>query len=258
MGAKFIIDRRCSVKTSLTLIGLIEAIKYRGLLRRIHDLAAAGAIPPCDADARLDLVLPPQSGLPGGLTIGDLMAQSDALMSHRIACRQCASSPQGHVGGCIGYVPYPLSEGMEFLLWTTAVRALKGELPEGFLPTARSFAERAMSVRKTPFADGMRERGDIVGARPRLYQSGPVFKRVRLSSAQVLDAFFIHELIAGDDLRVHTGFLGAALAVARAMESAIRDEERRQAMVEDVEPYAMVHDLMTLALEQRLGVYVWP
>lgn len=258
MGAKFIVDRRCTVKTSLTLTGLIEAIKYKGLLRRVAELAAAGTLPAYDADARLDMVLPPESGLPAHLTIRELQARSGALMEHRITCRQCPASLTGHVGGCIAYVPYPLSEGMEYLLWRTAVQALKDDLPENLLPRAKAFAERAQLVRQTPFADGLRARGDMLGARPRVHQTGPVWRRERLSSAQVLDAFFINGVLQGDDLRVHAGFLSAALALAAAMEEKLMDDEQRQALVEDVEPYSIVCELMVKALDEGQGVYVWP
>lgn len=258
MGAKFIVDRRCPVKTSLTLTGLIEAIKHKGLLRRIGELAAAGTLPPAGADLRLNMVLPPEAGVYGEMTIRDLQQQTALLLEHRVTCRQCPSSLNGHVGGCIAYVPYPISEGMEYLLWSTALRGLQGDLPDELLPAATAFAARAQELRQTPFAEGMRSRGDLVGARPRVWQSGPVWKRERLTSAQVLDAFFKNGVLAGEELTTYAGFLGAALAVARATEQVLQDESKRIAMVEDIEPYAMVHDLMLTALDQGLGVYVWP
>jgi len=48
------------------------------------------------------------------------------------------------------------------------------------------------------------------------------------------------------------------MALARAMEPAMSGEEKRLALQEDVEPYSQVHQLMVRALEQGLGVYVWP
>ncbi len=258
MGAKFIIDRRCTVKTELTLTGLIESIKYHGVLQRIGELAAAGMVPACDADARVDMILPADSTLPEDLTIGDLQAQAEVLMAHRVTCRQCPSSLRGHVGGCIAYVPYPISEGMEFLLWKTAVRALRAELPESMIPTARAFAERARELAETPFAKGLRGRGDLLGRVPRVYRDGPLWRRRQLSSAQVLDRFFWNGLLVGDALRIHAGFLGAVLAVARALVSAVATEEQQQALQEDIEPYTRVHELMLRAVEQGQAVYVWP
>jgi hypothetical protein len=226
-------------------------------LRRVHDLVAAGAFSPPAADVRLEMLLPAEDGIPGDLTVRDLQAQSDMFMQFRLTCRQCPSSLSGHVGGCIGSVPYPLSEGLEFLLWTTAVRALKGQLPAELLGPAAAFTQRARQLAKTPFADGMRARGQLLGARSRVYQQGPVWRRVRLSSAQVLDAFFVNGVLAGAELEQHAGFLGAALALARGMANALEDEERRLALEEDTEPYRLVHRLMLTALEQGLGVYVW-
>lgn len=257
MGAKFIADRRCSVKTSLTLTGLIEALKHRSLLQRITGMVAAGVIPDCDADSRLDLILMPEPGLPGDLTLRDLHDQAAGLYDHRITCRQCPSSLHGHVGECIVYVPYPISEGMEFLLWHTAVRALRGELPEGLLPRAQAFARHAQSLRETPFTDSLRSRGDLAGTRARQYVGGLIFRRERLSSAQVLDAFFVNGTLGGDALRVHEGFLAAVLAVARPLEQTLT-EERRQAMQEDLEAYQAVHLLISRSLEQGVGVYIWP
>lgn len=257
LGAKFIVDRRCTVKTSLTLTGLIEAIKHKGLLRRIGELVAAGALPALDPAAKLDRVLPDEAGITGQLTMAELREQTETLAAHRITCRQCPSSLTGHVGGCITYVPYPLSEGMEYLLWTTAVQGLRGDLPGAVGEAVAGFARRAMELRRTPFADGLRARGDLVGAKPRIYQEGPAWSRTRLSSAQVLDAFFLNGVLSGEDLERHAAFLSAALAVSRAMER-ILDEERRSALVEEVRPYADVCDLMSMALEQGFGIYVWP
>jgi hypothetical protein len=147
---------------------------------------------------------------------------------------------------------------MEYLLWLTAVRALEGDLPEAVLPRVRTFAERAMALTQTPFAQELRARGDIVAPRPRTWQGGPLWRRSRLTSAQVLDAFFINGMLAGDDLQVHEGLLGAALALARAMEPAMRDDESRQALLEDTRPYTDAHRLLQLADQQGQGVYVWP
>ncbi|HYG56817.1 MAG TPA: hypothetical protein VD902_01925 [Symbiobacteriaceae bacterium] len=258
MGAKFIVDRRCPVKTSLTLTGLIEAIKHKGLLRRINELAASGTVSPPVEGTRVDMVLPPEAGVYGEMTVRDLQRQTELLLQHRITCRQCPSSLNGHVGGCIAYVPYPISEGMEVLLWTTAVRALEGDLPDSLLPAAAAFAARAQELRQTPFAEGVRVRGDLLSARPRVWQNGPLWKRERLTSAQVLEAFFLNGVLSGDELKAHAGFLQAALAVATATEQVVQDEAKRMALVEDVEPYCMVYDLMLAAIDQGLGVYVWP
>ncbi|HLN63928.1 MAG TPA: hypothetical protein VK464_20595 [Symbiobacteriaceae bacterium] len=258
MGAKFIVDRRCPVKQSLTLTGLIEAIKQKGLLRRITDLAAAGALPGYSAEARLDVLMPPEVGVRGEMTVRDLQDQTALLLQHRITCRQCPSSLSGHVGGCIAYVPYPLSEGLEYLLWITAVRGLEGGLPASVQTAVESFARRAMGLRQTPYADGMRKRGDMVGARPRVWQQGSLFQKERLTSSQVVDAFFLNGVLAGDDLRQHTLVLEAALAIARGLESVMKDEEQRLALVEDTEPYQTVLDLMQMAAEQGFGIYVWP
>jgi len=258
VGAKFIVDRRCPVKTSLTLTGLIEAIKHRGLLRRIGELAAGGVLPAYDPDARLDMLLPPEAGLPGGMTVRELQTQASSLLAHAVTCRMCPSSLNGHVGGCIAYVPYPLSDGMEYLLWSTAVKGLKGELPEAMLPAVRTFAEKAAQLKQTPFATGMRARGDLASEKPRSHQTGSLLKRVRLSSAQVLDLFFLGGVLGGDDLRVRAGYLEAVLAVGRAMADRVTDPEQRQALIEDTQPYGDVRDLMVAALDQGLGVYVWP
>lgn len=257
MGAKFIVDRRCAVKTSLTLTGLIEAIKYKGLLRRVGELAASGTIAGGE-NVRLDLVLPPEVGLPGDMTVKDLQEQTALLMNHRVTCRQCPSALGGHVGGCITYVPYPISEGMEYLLWTTAVRALEGDLPDELVPAVRDLAVKAQGLKQTSFADGMRKRGDLMGPRPRVWQKGPVWSKQRLTSAQVLDAFFVNGVLTGDDLIIHIGYLQTALAVARAMAPALKDEEQRTALAEETLPYATVLELMETALEQGFGVYVWP
>jgi hypothetical protein len=258
VGAKFIIDRRCVVKSTLTLTGLIEAIKHRGVLRKINELAASGTLPAHELDTRLDTVLPPELGLPGGLTLRELQAQTQALADYRVTCRQCASSLTGHVGGCIVYVPYPISEGMEYLFWLTAVRGLQADLPEPVLPSVRAFAEQAMQLQRTPFTQEMRARGDVLGARVRVWQSGPVWQRSRLTSAQVLDAFFVNGMLTGDDLKRHETFLTTALAIAKAMEPAMSDGERLQALMEDIRPYSEALELIQAALEQGLGVYVWP
>jgi hypothetical protein len=42
------------------------------------------------------------------------------------------------------------------------------------------------------------------------------------------------------------------------MAPAIKSEEQQRALAEDVQPYGAVHRLMGIALEQGLGVYVWP
>jgi hypothetical protein len=257
VGAKFIVDRRCPVKTSLTLTGLIEAIKQKSLLRRIGELAAAGTVE-WDPELKLERLLPPESGVPGEMTVGDLQQQAALLTKFSLTCRMCPSSLNGHVGGCITYVPYPLSEGLEFLLWTTAVRGLEGDLPEELAGPVEAFARRAQGLAQTPFTDGMRKRGDLLSQKPRVWQRGPVWARERLSSAQVLDGFFVNGVLAGADLELHSVFLGAALAVAKAMAPAIKSEEQQRALAEDVQPYGAVHRLMGIALEQGLGVYVWP
>lgn len=257
MGAKFIVDRRCAVKSSLTLTGLIEAIKHRGLLRRINELTAVGALPAANSESPVDLILPSDSPVPR-ISVRELQRQQQTLMEHSITCRQCPSSMSGHVGGCISYVPYPLSEGLEFLLWFTACQGLKGELPQELSAPVVSFAEKAMQRNQTPFSDGMRARGDLLGPRPRVWQSGPVLRRKRLTSSQVMDSFFVNGVLGGDDLAVHMGFLEAALALSRAMVPSLRDEQRRVAMQEDLAPYGQVLELMALAQEQGLGIYVWP
>ncbi len=248
VGAKFIIDRRCTVKTSMTLTGLIEGLKHQGVLRRVTELAAAGGVPAGDIEREVQ----------GNLSIQDLHEQAALLQQHRVTCRQCPASLHGHVGGCIGYVPYPLSEGMEYLLWVTAVRALEGRMPEPLLPAAQAFAQRAQRIERTPFADGMRARGDLLGPKPRVHASGMLWRKARLTSSQVLDAFFVNGVLAGEDLRIHEGFVAAALAVAEAMEPAMSTDEKRRALLEDVAPYVQVHELLCRGLEQGLGVYVWP
>lgn len=258
VGAKFIVDRRCTVKTSLTLTGLIEALKQQSLLRRVADMTAAGALPEYDPQTRLDLVLIPDSGTPVNLTLGEVVEQAAVLNEHRVTCRQCPASLHGYVGGCIAYVPYPLSAGLEYLLWLTAVWGVERRLPSALLPRVLAFVDRARIMEQTPFADGMRARGDLLGRAPLIHRAGWLWKRAQISSAQVLDAFFVNGVLAGDDLRIHTGFLEAALALARAMEPAMSDQEKRLALLEDVEPYSQVHALMVRALAQGVGVYVWP
>jgi hypothetical protein len=225
VGVKFIVDQRCSVKRTLTLTGLIEAVRGRGALRHVTELAAAGMLPAEEI---------------------------------RAACRQCPASLTGRVGGCIADIPYPISEGMEYLLWLTATRALEGELPDPVAGPARSFAEGAMALRQTPFATGLRERGDLLGSRPRTWRKGPVWRARTLTSAQVLDALFCNGLLEGERLLGHASFLRAALAVGEAMGERIADPEQRQAMVEDLKPYADACQLMWIALERDLGVYIWP
>jgi hypothetical protein len=258
LGAKFIIDRRCEVKHALTLTGLIRGLQYQGLLRQVSDLAATGALDGCDADARVGLLMPALESVPPELTIRDLQEQTAALLEHRLTCRNCPSSLSGYVGGCIGYVPYPISEGMEFLLWRTAVQGLTGDLPDLLLPRVIAFAERAQALKKTPFADDLRRRGDLVGEKPRTFQSGTFLKRVRLTSSQVLDQFFRPGAVAGDELRILQGFLLACLQMARAMEPALQDEEQKLSMADDLEPYVGVYELVSRALQQGLGIYVWP
>lgn len=257
MGAKFIVDRRCSVKSALTLTGLIEGVRNRSVLRRVAELTAAGLLPPCEPETRLQMLLP-SCGLSPGLTMRELQERSEAVAGHRIACRQCPSSLTGHVGGCIAYVPYPISEGLEYLLWQTAVRGLTSDLPEGLAEGARAFAHHAMALRATPFSTGLRTKGDLLGRRRRVYRSSRFWWGLRLSSAQVLDAFFVNGLLSGEDLQRHQRFLEAALAVAEAMLPAFTQEERRLALIEDTEPYREVLQLMELALEQQMGIYVWP
>jgi hypothetical protein len=258
VGAKFIVDRRCPVKSQMTLTGLIEAIKQKSLLRRVGELAAAGALPNWDPDAKVDMLLSVPAGVPGDLTLRDLQTQAAGLAQHNVTCRMCPSSLNGHVGGCITYVPYPISEGMEYLLWTTAVRALEGDLPEAVQTPALAFARRAQEVKQTPFADGLRTRGDLLAAAPRSWQRGMVWGRERLTSAQVLDAFFQNGVLAGQPLEQQAGFLAAALAVARGMEKVLKHDDQRQALAEDTEPYGLVCSLMQSAVEQHFGVYVWP
>lgn len=242
----------------MTLIGLIEAIKQKGLLRRVGELAAGGSLPTWDPDAKVQMLLSASTGVPGDLTVRDLQAQAANLVQHSVTCRMCPSSLNGHVGGCITYVPYPISEGMEYLLWTTAVRGLEGDLPEAVQAPVLAFARRAQELKQTPFADGLRKRGDLLAAAPRTWQRGMVWGRERLTSAQVLDAFFQNGVLAGEALEQQAGFLDAALAVARGMEKVIKQDDQRQALAEDTEPYGLVRDLMQAALEQNFGVYVWP
>lgn len=258
MGAKFIIDRRCTVKTTLTLTGLIEGLKHQGALRRVGELVAAGALSPVDPDTKLELQVSPEAGLPGNLTLRELQEQTDALLEHRDLCRQCPSALHGYMGGCITYLPYPLSDGLEYLLWLTAVQGLEGRMPRPVLAEVQAFAERAMRLERTPYADGMRARGDLLAPKCRVYASGLLWKRSRLTSSQVLEAFFLGGVLAGDDLRIHAGFLAGALALARAMEPAMSTDEKRRALLEDVAPYAQVYELMDRAQGQGLGVYVWP
>lgn len=258
MGVKFIMDRRCSVKTSLSLIGLIEALKLQGLVRRVGDLVAAGVLTTGDPETRLDQVMDPESGIPRSMTIRELQEQASVLKEHRITCRQCPSSLHGSVGGCVAYLPYPLSEGVEWLFWFTAVQELEGKLPESVQPQAAALVERARALRRTPLAAGLRSRGDLLGEAPRVHATGRLWNRSTLSSEQVLEAFFTNGVISGDDLRVHAGFLGAVLAMAQAMEPAMSSTDRLVALLEDIEPYQQVHELMLKALEQGLGVYVWP
>jgi len=242
----------------MTLTGLIEAIKQKGLLRRIGELAAGGSLAAWDPHARVEMLLDPGPGVPADLTLHDLQTQVANLVKHSVTCRMCPSSLNGHVGGCIAYVPYPISEGLEFLLWNTAVRGLEGDLPEELLARVTAFAKRAQAMKQTPFADGMRKRGDLLSQAPRQWQRGPVWARERLSSAQVLEAFFLNGMLSGEELLQNAGYLAVALAVARGMERVLKDDERRQALMEDVEPYAQVCGLMEIALEQGTGIYVWP
>ncbi|MDF2629415.1 MAG: hypothetical protein K0R39_3246 [Symbiobacteriaceae bacterium] len=242
----------------MTLIGLIEAIKQKNLLRRVGELAAAGSLPNWDPDAKVQMLLSATSGVPGELTIRDLQTQAQALIQHSVACRMCPSSLNGHVGGCITYVPYPISEGMEYLFWTTAVRALEGDLPDGVQGPALAFARKAQEVKQTPFADGLRKRGDLLAAAPRSWQRGMVWGRERLTSGQVLDAFFLNGVLTGEALEQQAGFLSAAMAVARGMEKVMKQDDQRQALAEDTEPYSHVLALMQAALDQNFGIYVWP
>ncbi|MGE5675912.1 MAG: hypothetical protein ACM3XM_18850 [Mycobacterium leprae] len=260
MGAKFIIDRRCSVKSSLSLTGLVEAIKQQGVLRQYNDLVAAGKLPPQEGDVRLDMVWPQG---PGDVTLNALRAQRDALVAHRMTCRQCRSSLRGQVGGCIAYVPYPLTAPVEHLLWRTAVRSLQGELPEPLLEPARAFAEKAMKLKATPFYDDMRKRGDLQTRRPEVFVQGMPWRQQRLSSGQVLNLFFSNGALSGEDLKVHSGFLAAALALGRAVEQALDERAKKpnqegSGVWEAMAPYATVHELMESALEQGLGLYSWP
>lgn len=258
MGAKFIVDRRCAVKSQMTLTGLIEAIKQKGLLRRVGELAAGGTLGMWEPDAKVEMLLSATAGASSDLTVRDLQVQAARLVQHSVTCRMCPSSLNGHVGGCITYVPYPISEGVEFLLWTTAVRGLEGDLPEAVAGPVTAFARRAQELKQTPFADGLRKRSDLLSAAPRVWQRGRVWGRERLSSAQVLDAFFQNGVLGEEALEQQAGFLAAAMAVARGMEKVMKRDDQRQALMEDTEPYAQVQALMEAALEQGFGVYVWP
>jgi hypothetical protein len=258
MGAKFIVDRRCEVKTALTLTGLIAGVKRQGELRRVGELTAAGLLTPSDVDAPFNLLFGSEGEGQSDVTVRQLQDQTAPLMVHRPTCRRCPSSLSGHVGGCITMIPYPISAGVEYLLWVTAVKAIQQELPKEVMPTARAFVAHAQSLKQTPFSDSLRERGELLGRRAKVFQAGPLWRRSRLSSAQVLDAFFSNGLIGGDTLRIRAGFLAAMLAVGRAITPAIHGDEQRQALLEDTQPFANLYDLMMRALEQGLGVYAWP
>jgi hypothetical protein len=257
MGAKFVVDRSCQLKRDLSLVGLVESLRYQTLLKRVHHLAGVGAVQP-DRERPLQLLLHPEEGQMPPLTLAELEAQVGQLQRHRITCRNCPASLRGHLGGCLGYIPYPLSAGIEYLFWLTGVQALTGGLPAAFAPTALAFVTIAQGLTQTPFADEMRERGEILARAPRVYQSGPLWRRTRLSSSQLLDAFFATGTIQGEGLRIQAGFLGGMLALGRGLEAAMENQEQVEALKEELEAYEALYQLTHIALEQGVGLLVWP
>lgn len=257
MGAKFVVDWSCAVKRDLSLVGLVESLRYQTLLKRVHHMAGVGAVAP-DREQPLALLLNPGEGEPPPLTLGELEAHVGELQQYRITCRNCPASLRGHLGGCLGYLPYPISEGMEYLFWLTGVRALTGGLPAAFSPTALAFVTIAQGLSVTPFADEMRLRGEILAPQPRIYQYGPLWRRTRLSSSQLLDAFFATGTIQGEGLRIQAGFLGGLLALGRGLEAAMENQAQVEALQEELEPYEVLYQLTHMALENHVGLLAWP
>lgn len=257
MGAKFVVDHPCVVKRDLSLVGLVESLRYQTLLKRLHHLAGNGALHP-EREQPLAHLLGPGEGEAPSLTLSELEAHVGTLQQYRITCRNCPASLRGHLGGCLGYIPYPISEGMEYLFWLTGVQALTGGLPAAFGPTALAFVSIAQGLAVTPFADEMRARGEILAAEPRLYNAGPLWRRVRLSSSQLLDAFFATGTIQGEGLRLQAGFLGGLLALGRGLEGVMEDQTQVEALKEELEPYEVLYQLAHMALEQGAGLLVWP
>jgi hypothetical protein len=257
MGAKFVVDRACVVKRDLSVVGLVESLRYQTLLKRVHQLAEVGAARE-RREQPLALLLNPGEGEAPPLTVGELEEQVGQLQQYRLACRNCPAALRGHLGGCLGYIPYPISAGMEYLFWLTGVQALSGGLPAAFSPTALAFVTIARGLTVTPFADEMRARGQILASAPRLYQSGPLWRRTRFSTSQLLDAFFATGTIQGEGLRIHAGFLGGLLALGRGLEGVIEDQAQVEALKEELEPYEVLYQLTHIALDQGVELLVWP
>jgi len=119
------------------------ALKHEGLLRRVDDFEAAGLLERSDQETPVAAVLGTVPGVPGSLSLCDLAHGRDPLSQYRLTCRRCPASLRGYVGECIMSIPYPISQGMEFALWRTAVRGLEGTLPERMAARVRAFADQA-------------------------------------------------------------------------------------------------------------------
>jgi hypothetical protein len=257
VGAKFVVDSSCAVKRDLTVVGLVESLRYQTLLKRVHHLVGVGVVQPVQ-EMPLRLLLRPEEGEPPAFTLQELEEQVGRLQQYRTLCRNCPSSLRGHLGGCLGYIPYPISPGMEYLFWLTGVRALTSGLPAAFTPTALAFVEIARGLTETPFADQMRIRGEILARAPRIYQTGPLWRRKRLTSSQILEAFFATGTLQGEGLRMNAGFLGGLLTLGRGLEAAMQNQEQVEALQEELEPYEVLYQLFHIALERDVGLVVWP
>jgi hypothetical protein len=258
VSARFIVSRKCETKERLTLTGLIDLQRQLGLLASLEELVASGELEAADEDEPYELVFP-AAGETTEVSLGRLKEQTACLTGFRRVCRLCPANGTGQVGGCVTYLPYPVSEGLEFLFWLAGRLALSGRLSPATAPAVLAFLERAAALQKTPWADGMRQAGYLMASRPWPLSWGPLWARRRLSSSHLLERFFRTPVLTGEDLTAHTGFLAAVVGAGRSLARALeRDEERLSALREDLAAYERLYRYMQRAAALEEGVQVWP
>lgn len=258
MSARFIVGLKCETKEALTLTGLLDLQRQQGLLAMFEEAAAAGELEVARHDEPLELVVPGTDEVLT-VTLEQLRTQTAQLKSFRRICRVCPFSVGGRVGGCVTYLPYPVSEGMEYLFWLAFRQAVERKLPQDQQPLVMLFAEKASEVLETPWADLMRANGHLMAPRPREVAWGPVWRRQRVTTAQLIERFFKTSMLAGDELLIHAGFLSAVITLGRALKRTwSEDEERVTALREDLAPYEALHPFLQNALVRSQPVQVWP
>lgn len=258
MSARFIVSRKCDTKEELTLTGLLDLQRQQGLLAMFEEAALAGEMAPADLDDELELAV---AGTDEVLTVTfrQLQEHTAELKQYRRTCRICPVNVTGRVGGCITYLPYPVSEGLEYLFWLAARQAVQNSLPQDRLPFVRLFMDRAGASNETPWVDSMRRSGYLMASQARVVASGPFWARTRISSSQLLEYFFRPAQLAGEELLVHAGFLGTVTALGLGLSEQLQqDDERLTALYEDLAPYKTLHKFMQRASLHEQGIQVWP